>query len=52
MNIDKLNPWNWFKHEEGNDKGHQIPVSHGDSAEVPARATGPGSLLRLHRDMD
>ena len=52
MNIEKLNPWNWFEHEEGGDKGHQIPVSRGESAEAPARATGPGSLLRLQRDMD
>ena len=52
MNIEKLNPWNWFKHEEGNVKGHQVPVSHDVSTEAPTRATGPSSLLRLHRDMD
>jgi len=52
MNIEKLNPWNWFKHEEGNNKGHQIPVSYDDSVKVPARVTGPSSLMRLQRDMD
>ena len=52
MNIEKLNPWNWFKHEEGNARGNQIPMSHGDSSELSAGASGPGSLMRLHRDMD
>ena len=52
MNIENFKPWNWFKHEEGNDKGHQVPVVRGESGEAPARATGPGSLLRLQREMD
>ena len=52
MNIEKLNPWNWFKHEEGNGKAHQVPVSRGETADAPMQATGPSSLMRLQRDMD
>ncbi len=52
MNLEKLNPWNWFKHEEGTGKEHGIPVSHSENAAMPAGVAGAGSLLRLHRDMD
>ena len=52
MNLEKLNPWNWFKHEEADDKGHGIPVSRADTASLPAGGAGAGSLLQLHRDMD
>jgi len=51
MNLEKLNPWNWFKHED-DDRGHAIPVSHGGNASVPASSAGAGSLLRIHQDMD
>ena len=51
MNLEKLNPWNWFKHEEnGNGKGGQIPVSHSETDTLPS--AGAGSLMGLHRDMD
>ena len=51
MNLEKLKPWNWFKHEEnGNGKGTQIPVSR---SEVENRhQADTGSLMSLHRDMD
>lgn len=57
MNIDKLKPWNWFKHE--NDTVSQIPVSKKDvSADVvsPEAISTPnqavGSFMQLHRQMD
>jgi len=51
MNLEKLKPWNWFKHEEnGTGKGHQIPVSRSEAENLPL--AGPGSLMSLHRDMD
>ncbi|MCP4433026.1 MAG: Hsp20 family protein [Gammaproteobacteria bacterium] len=51
MNLEKLNPWNWFQHEEEGVKGHAIPVTRDDS-DMHAGLTGAGSLFRLHRDMD
>ena len=50
MDLERLKPWNWFKHEENGDKGHQIPVSRNEAARMPM--AGPGSLMSLHRDMD
>lgn len=57
MNIEKLKPWNWFKHE--NDTVSQIPVSKKDvSADVvsPEAISTPnqavGSLMQLHQQMD
>jgi HSP20 family protein len=51
MNLEKLKPWNWFKHEE-NDTGEgvQIPVSRSEAENLPL--AGRGSLMSLHRDMD
>lgn len=32
MNLQKLNPWNWFKHEESCKEGdHQIPVTRAEA---------------------
>lgn len=51
MDIEKLKPWNWFKHEEnGTGKGGQIPVSRGEAENLPLASRG--SLISLHRDMD
>jgi HSP20 family protein len=51
MNLEKLKPWNWFKHEEnGTGKESQIPVSRNEAEKLPQ--AGPDSLLSLHRDMD
>ena len=51
MNLEKLKPWNWFKHEEsGTDKGSQIPVSRNEAENLPQ--AGPGSLMNLHGDMN
>lgn len=51
MNLEKLKPWNWFKHEEGGNGERQIPVRREESAGEPL-GRGPGSLMSLHRDMD
>jgi len=51
MNLEKLKPWNWFKHEENdNGMGTRIPVSRSEVENMPQAA--PGSLMSLHRDMD
>lgn len=59
MNIDKLKPWNWFKHED--DSANQIPVhkqditqEHQGEANLLPTQTGSAvsSFLQLHREMD
>jgi HSP20 family protein len=50
MNLEKLKPWNWFKHEEGANGGRQVPVSRQQAGGMPLDRGG--SLLSLHRDMD
>lgn len=42
MDVKKLNPWNWFRHED-----QQLPAVSGDGALSPQQ-----SLLQLHRDME
>lgn len=48
MDLEKLKPWNWFKHEEGNN-GRQVPVRKTDVANA---GRNPASLMQLHHDMD
>lgn len=55
MNLEKLNPWNWFKHEDGDqDSLQQVPISRIDDANANAVRTHSNldSLLQLHREMD
>ena len=52
MNIEKLKPWNWFKHEEGETGEHHVPVVRAETGGAPATVSGPDSLLRMHREMD
>ena len=51
MNLEKLKPWNWFRHEEGDNGGRrQLPVvRHRASGPLPG---GPASLISLHHEMD
>lgn len=49
MDLEKLKPWNWFKHEEGEAGGSQIPVNREHAGRLQP---GGGSLMSLHRDMD
>ncbi|GLO64132.1 heat-shock protein Hsp20 [Vibrio sp. MACH09] len=59
MNIEKLNLWNWFKHEH--DSKNQIPVSKneafsevrtGGNTSVSPQQGSVSSLLQLHQEMD
>lgn len=50
MDLEKLKPWNWFKHEQGETGGSQIPVSRERAGQLPRG--GGESLMSLHRDMD
>lgn len=51
MNLEKLKPWNWFKHEEGGNGGSQVPVSR-ERSTGQSLGKAPGSLMSLHREMD
>ena len=51
MNLSKLNPWNWFKHEES---GNQIPVKrsgHGVGSNAFHHDTGL-PVQQLHQQID
>lgn len=52
MNLEKLKPWNWFKHEENQANTGDLPVTRNQSADKAGTLSSPGSLLGLHRDMD
>ena len=52
MDLEKLKPWNWFKHEEDQATSAGLPVTRSQSADKAAAHYSPGSLLGLHRDMD
>jgi HSP20 family protein len=49
MNLQKLNPWNWFKHEEEHDSyENTIPVKKNDYPELFTR----NPMLELHSEID
>lgn len=59
MNIERLKPWNWFKHE--NDSINPVPISKSEAQPelrsrpfhvASAQQIRGGSLLQLHREMD
>lgn len=51
MDLEKLKPWNWFKHEEDdNGNPRQIPVKRSEAEAMPVGASG--SLMRLHDELD
>lgn len=55
MNLQKLNPWNWFKHENDNaDRGAQIPVRREEaslsSPSLWQRDQHP--VMQLHQQID
>lgn len=52
MDLEKLKPWNWFKHEENLDNNGSLPVTQNQSVDKVGAHYSPGSLLGLHRDMD
>ncbi len=51
MNLEKLKPWNWFKHEEGGNGGNQVPVSR-ERSTGQSLGKGPVALMSLHHEMD
>lgn len=59
INLQKLKPWNWFKHED--DEDSHIPVTKNEATEGLQQRTGSSktappyamnSLLQLHQEMD
>ena len=50
MDLEKLKPWNWFKHEENGSQPQALPISRNRADRFPH--VGPSSLMSLHRDMD
>jgi len=49
--LQKLNPWNWFKHEEPDSTANtQIPVTRNEAARSYTGVDSP--LLGLHRQID
>jgi HSP20 family protein len=49
MNLQQLNPWNWFAHEEPVANA-TIPVKRNDISEKPSATGQP--MLQLHREID
>jgi HSP20 family protein len=50
MNLQKLNPWNWFKHEEDQSSYEStIPVKKNDYAE---QLNNRNPILELHSEID
>ncbi len=47
---EKLNPWNWFQHEEQN-KSSQIPVRQ-NTPQAPAQYQSGNPLVNLHQQID
>lgn len=55
MDLSKLNPWNWFKHEEGTKSTESIPVKRDDYPPATSAGREIGAVddvWRLHREMD
>jgi len=59
MNLTKLNPWNWFKHEDNETNAAvQIPLSRDKTTPAVSNmvaqnnSSAGNSLLRLHQQMD
>lgn len=49
MNLQKLNPWNWFKHEEDHDSyENTIPVKKNNYSELNNR----NPIFELHSEID
>ena len=59
MDLQKLNPWNWFKHEDSAaNQGAQIPVRRTDASRSVPSTTTPDwqrnqhPVLQLHQQID
>lgn len=52
LNLQKLNPWNWFKHETDEaSRQQQIPVMRSQAGAMQP-ASGVDSFVRIHREME
>ena len=54
MNLEKLNPWNWFKHEESADAAEQhiaVKNNANDSLPVQYQATSR-PIMQFHQELD
>ncbi|MDH5228969.1 MAG: Hsp20/alpha crystallin family protein [Gammaproteobacteria bacterium] len=50
MDLHKLNPWNWFKHEEApGNKSVTVPVKHGDKTQSQQSVN---YLSQIHQDIN
>ncbi|MFC6670180.1 Hsp20/alpha crystallin family protein [Marinobacterium aestuariivivens] len=53
MNLQKLNPWNWFKHEEGTPAADsQIPIQRSSVDNPPTAGSASHPMMQLHREID
>jgi HSP20 family protein len=51
MDLAKLNPWNWFKHEEQNRQESQLPITKKEANNLSLNS-GVNPLLQLHQDIE
>lgn len=51
MDLNKLNPWNWFKHEEGQSSNDILPVKR-DQYQPPSSSEVGHPMVQLHREVD
>ncbi len=49
MDMKKLNPWNWLKHEEKQDQKEMIPIKHGEYMQAHHPLT---NMMQLHSEID
>ena len=53
MDLQKLNPWNWFTHEESTPGGARIPVKReAESEGFPAHFGADNPMMNLHQQID
>lgn len=52
MDLAKLNPWNWFKHEEPHQQEAAVPVKREELTSEQQPAGLPRDLMHWHREMD
>jgi HSP20 family protein len=50
MDLERIKPWNWFKHED--QLASQIPVSKSNTKTALSQSASAHPLMQLHREMD
>lgn len=52
MKLEKINPWNWFKHEEDDaNLSSGVPISRSETSAV-SNPAGANPLARMHSEID